>query len=373
VNDSPPVAQTPTPAASTSVAPAPPEAPLRRRRALLWWFTGTLAAALVAGLIGATFVPLPYYAIKPGSVRTTGPLIVVDGQRTYPPKGSVAYTTVGVKRVTALQAFAGWLNKDVDVVEERVILGDRNPSANRQFDQQLMTSSKFTATQVALEYLGYPVKTSGSLVVGVVDGLPAAAKLHPGDAITAVDGEPIDQPHDLTDLLAKHRVGDTVALQVDPVGKETRADVSLTLAASPSDPQRGVLGVQIQDRDPVFPFKVNIDTGRVGGPSAGLAFTLGLIDVLTPGELTPGGERIACTGTIEVDGSVGPVGGVAQKTAAVRDAGVKVFLVPSDEYAEAKAKASKSVRVMRVDTLQQALDALRSLGGDPVTVAKPAA
>jgi PDZ domain-containing protein len=177
----------------------------------------------------------------------------------------------------------------------------------------------------------------------------------------------VDEHRDLTDLLARHVVGDSVALTVDPPGDVTSEQVELALAASPADPSRGVMGVQVQDVDPVFPFNVDIDTGRVVGPSAGLAFTLGLIDVLTPGELT-GGRRIACTGTIERDATVGPVGGVAQKTAAVRNAGVTVFLVPSAEYDEAKAKAGDKVQVMRVDTLQQALDALVKLGGDPVQI-----
>jgi PDZ domain-containing protein len=112
-----------------------------------------------------------------------------------------------------------------------------------------------------------------------------------------------------------------------------------------------------------YPYKVSIDTTGVGGPSAGLAFTLALIDELTPGELT-GGQNVAVTGTIGIDGTVGDVGGVAQKTAAVRKAGAKLFLVPPGEFAEAKAHAGKSLKVVQVTTLADALAALAANGGD---------
>src|SRR5207249_3909047 len=120
------------------------------------------------------------------------------------------------------------------------------------------------------------------------------------------------------------------------------------------------------------PYTVSIDSGAVGGPSAGLAFTLELIDSLTPGELT-GGRKVAVTGTIESDGTVGPVGGVMQKTAAVRSAGAKYFLVPPDEFDAAKAHAGHNLQVIKVETLEQALDALVSIGGDVTALGPPPA
>jgi PDZ domain-containing protein len=136
---------------------------------------------------------------------------------------------------------------------------------------------------------------------------------------------------------------------------------------APDDATRAILGFVPEERIPVggfdFPVDVSIDSGSVGGPSAGLAFTLAVLDVLTPGELT-GGRRIAVTGTMSLDGTVGPVGGAVQKAVAVRKAGYVAFLVPPDEYKDVQATVGHDLRVIPVGTLQDALDALKSLGGD---------
>ena len=139
----------------------------------------------------------------------------------------------------------------------------------------------------------------------------------------------------------------------------------MTTIAAPDDPTRAIIGIAPEDRisDFDFPIDVTIDSGNVGGPSAGLAFTLAVLDVLTPGELT-GGHRVAVTGTMSLDGTVGPVGGGAQKAIAVRDAGYEVFLVPSDELEEVREAVGDDVEVIAVDTLDEALAALDSLGGN---------
>jgi PDZ domain-containing protein len=141
--------------------------------------------------------------------------------------------------------------------------------------------------------------------------------------------------------------------------------VELALAADPEDPDRGVMGVRVMEAvlDYDFPIDVEIDTGDVGGPSAGLAFTLGIIDDLTPGELT-GGTDVAVTGTISGDGTVGPVGGTGQKAAAVRDAGITLFLVPTADYAAAQARAGDDLEVVAVDNVEEALAALAERGGN---------
>jgi len=136
-------------------------------------------------------------------------------------------------------------------------------------------------------------------------------------------------------------------------------------------PGRGYLGVLLSTKDLSFdfPFDVELRSEQIGGPSAGLAFTLEVLDVLTPGELT-GGKKVAATGTIELDGSVGEVGGVAQKTIAVRNAGASLFLVPRAEYAEAKRFAGKKLDVQVVDTLQDALRVLSTVGGNGLALPK---
>ncbi len=141
--------------------------------------------------------------------------------------------------------------------------------------------------------------------------------------------------------------------------------MTLATIAAPDEPARAVIGIAPEDRvigfD--FPVDVTIDSGNVGGPSAGLAFTLAVLDVLTPGELT-GGRRVAVTGTMSLDGTVGPVGGAAQKAITVRDAGYEVFLVPPDELDEVRTAVGDDLEVIAVGTLAAALDALDSLGGN---------
>jgi PDZ domain-containing protein len=238
-----------------------------------------------------------------------------------------------------------------------------------------MNDSKLVAAEVALAELGYDLRISatGMSVVSVGPDYPSARVLEPGDVIVAVDGERIDERDDLARLLEAHAPGDEVELRIDSPDEDAERDVQVTLSPAGDDPERAIIGVQVQPRDLDYdlPFEIDIDSGTVGGPSAGLAFTLSLLDLLTPGELT-GGDAVAVTGTIEPDGTVGPVGGVAQKVAAVRDAGIKNFLVPADEYEEARAHAG-NVDVYAVDDLDDALETLARLGGNGLALGRPGA
>jgi Lon-like protease len=156
-----------------------------------------------------------------------------------------------------------------------------------------------------------------------------------------------------------------VALTIEPFGVREPREVSVELGTNP-DTGKAMLGVSLDDRPSYdFPIDVEIDSGDVGGPSAGLAFTLAIIDRLTPGSLT-GSSRVAVTGTIGLDGSVGPVGGVPQKTEAAIDEGARLFLVPPDEYAAAEQAARGRLEVRQVSTLEEALAALEAAGGDPI-------
>ena len=322
---------------------------------------------LVGFLLSAALVELPYYAFRPGSVRDTSTLISVDGTQTYDADGSISYTTVSLRQVTLLGLAAGWLDDDVDIKSRDDVLGPRNANENRQLNLALMDTSKQVATQVALEKLGYQVDVSvtGEIVLDVENGSPADGELESGDTIVAIDGEAINDPDDLSRLLDDNKPGDQVTVTIQPFNTtDEDKDVKLTLAPKPDDPEQGMMGVQVQPTGVEFdfPFKVAFDTGDVGGPSAGLAFTLGLLDLLTPGELT-GGVPVAVTGEIHSDGTVGPVGGTGQKAAAVREAGIDVFLVPSDDY-QAAVEHAGDVKVIKVDTLDDALDALADLGGN---------
>jgi Lon-like protease len=349
--------------------PTPPEEDpaaraRRRRRRALGWLATLLPAAF---LLGAAFVPLPYYLFKPGSVRDVQPLITVNGDTpTFPAKGTIGYTTVSLRQATLFGLVQGWLDKDIDVIGRDEVLQGRNVKQNEQLNLQMMVNSKQVATQVALQHLGYEVHvTVGQAVEQVEKGTPADGVLAPGDVIVSVDGEAFDDPDDMTRILKAHKPGDTVTLGVRPHDGSATEQVKIKLAPSPDDPNRGIMGVRVTpiavDYD--FPVDISIDTGNVGGPSAGLAFTLGIIDDLTPGELT-GGHDVAVTGTMAPDGTVGPVGGTGQKAAAVREKGIKLFIVPRDDYKDAIKHAGKSLKVVPVDNLDQALKVLADQGGN---------
>jgi PDZ domain-containing protein len=356
----------------TAPGPAGPAPSARRTR------VGLLAAlAALAGVaIVATSIRLPYYAISPGNAVATASLVSVEGAPSYRPDGSVYLTTVSLQQVTPLQAALGWLDPETDVVKEAVVVPRQvGRDGLRQFNLQQMDTSKEQALGVAFEHLGYDVvKGDGAEVVDVRPGTPADGKLSTGDVVVAVDDQPVARHDQLVRAVAAHHPGDGLRLSVvAPAGGEART-VEVTVGAHPADASRAFLGVVLRTRNIrfQFPFDVKIGSDRIGGPSAGLAFTLEVLDLLTPGELT-GGRRVAATGTIELDGSVGDVGGVAQKTAAVRAAGIKLFLVPRGEYEEARRRAGSGVRVEAVDNLDDALRVLASVGGNGLALGRPAA
>ncbi|MCU1455206.1 MAG: putative secreted protein containing a domain [Acidimicrobiales bacterium] len=383
----------PTPASSSSGAPTAtgePYAPAgpatgraaqwapipRRRVARIWWVTGPVLFAVLAlaGVLAAR--PVPYIALSPGSARSVEPLITVRKAKAYPADNNILFTTVSVSSpgsTSGLVAFLGWLDPSVDVPPEKAVLGSQTPQQNERFNVQLMTSSKDKAAKVALSRLGYPVQTTnhGAVVADLDPSLPVADVLSPGDTIVGIDGAAITTRDQLIAAIGRHRPGDTVRLRVQALGSKQVRDAAARTVPNPRDKSKALLGVSIETLVTYhFPVDVSIDSGQVGGPSAGLAFTLSILDRLTPGSLT-GGHRVAVTGTIEVDGSVGEVGGVRQKTEAAVRAGAELFIVPSGEYHDAVAAARGRIRIGRADTLDAALQILRGFGGDAGRVGTP--
>jgi len=356
----------PGPASPHAGAPPVPEASVTVRRPWAWWVAGITFLAVAGALFAAFTVRIGYFEFRPGSARPTRDLVAVGrGVDVYPPASELAFTTVSLRQSTVASYLWAWFDDDVQVIEQEAILAGRSPSENRQLNLQLMDTSKQDAIRQALLALGYevPVTIDGVVVVAVEPGSAAEGELEVGETVVSIDGEPLDELNDVARIMEPKRPGDTVTLGVEPLQGEART-VDVVLGRSPDDPQRGLIGIQLQPRSPSyeFPVAVDIDSGDVGGPSAGLAFTLAVLDVLTPGELT-GGLDVAVTGTMEADGSVGDVGGVRQKTAAAIDDGYDVLLVPSGELDEARERAGDAIEVIAVDTLREALDALASLGG----------
>jgi PDZ domain-containing protein len=343
-----------------------------------WWAIGSglLVVLLVATGIGMALVELPYYAVKPGSVRATASAITVDGAVVHQPEQEIGYVTVTVADgISAWEWLESKFDDNIDIIHEDQITGGRSADEKRQVDRLRMQQSKDVATLVALDYLGYEITTIGLgvEVAALTPCMPAEDVLEVADLIIGVGGNDVEFGTDLTDALGGMDPGDTVSLTVERVSSGEVEVVEVELGSSADsclsedartdlDGERALIGITMNpiiDYD--VPINIEIDSGSVGGPSAGLAFTLSVIDVLTPGELT-GGLKVATTGTMAIDGSVGPVGGVKQKTVAVDEAAIELFLVPSSEFEEASA-TSDGATVIAVDTIDEAVDALEAAGG----------
>lgn len=381
-----------------TVAPGPIGAgyPASGRFRMWQWVAGMVSFVLATAIVGGLLFKVPYVALVPGSARDTEPLVEVAGLDSFPSDGELLLTTVRVRQRPNFWEYL-WLraDDDTDVVPEELILDGRTPDENREFNLQLMSDSKDVAIAVALEQLGYDAITSrGVIIVQIVEGSAAEDVLEPGDVVTAIDDRLVTDTGALVDVLAMYEPGDEVELTVEPFdpemlsgldgGDEVDADdrsetVRVVLGSKEDDPDAAFLGVAPTDRIDLttdFDFVVDIDTGTVGGPSAGLAFTLAVLDQLTAGELT-GGATVAVTGTIDAAGRVGSVGGVTQKTAAVRELGADVFLVPAnlppEEMERVFDRAGDRLRIIPVETVDDALEALGSLGGEVSAVEEFAA
>jgi len=333
------------------------------------WFVWGAALAVVLGLFVASRINLNYYAIQPGTAQSVQPFITVPPGKAHHVADPVLLTDVQEARVTALSYLFFKLQSDTALYSVPSVTGGVSPA---ELDAQgnLQMSQAETAAKVAsLRHLGYTVPGTpvGAVIAGTFPGTPASDVLNVGDVITAVDGVPTTSARALTTALAGYKPGQSVTFTVRRNGTAPPGPVTLTLRRTvvEVDGQRVVLTAGIEPQDQVrytYPFPISINVVNIGGPSAGLAMTLGVIDTLSGGQLT-GGKKVAATGTMDAMGNVGDVGGVAQKTVAVENAGATIFLVPPQEYATAKAKDRPGLKVYAVSTLDQALRVLAANGG----------
>lgn len=333
------------------------------------WTVGALIMTVVVSIfvVTARNIGLPYDSIGPGGTHDVGRLVTVTGHQTFPARGRILYTTVSVReQLNFYQAVAGWIDPDVDVVPARRVRGSIPPDQYRRLNIDAMADSKTVAQVLALRHLGYTDLGAGAEVVMIDPGLPAAQVLKPNDVIVAVDGAPVSVSSDAVARIRARQPGERVRLRI--VRGEQPMDVESDLVRG--EEGQALLGVRLTTKVRL-PFQVEIDSGDVVGPSAGLAYALELLDILTPGELT-GGVPVAATGELAPDGAVGAVGGVEQKAVAARQAGVKVFLVPRANLEEAEAEAGDELDVRAVDTFEHALRELGSLSGsNALALGKP--
>jgi PDZ domain-containing protein len=326
-----------------------------RRIAVL---TAGVVLLVLFGLLGTT-LPVPYVAQVPGpTFNTLGdidgePIIRIEGRDANQVEGNLNLTTVGVSRggLSLVQAVRGWFDDEVSVVpEEAVYPPGRSEEDTRRANRQAFLTSEQAAQTAALGRLGYPVKV---VVQGLSKDSPSEGALEEGDALEAVDGTPTPDTGTLNTVLGSIPGGSTVTVSYTRLGEPGTA----TVVTRPAQERPGsLLGITVLEQ-PHAPFDVDIQVEDVGGPSAGLMLTLGILDLVGDDDLT-GGAVIAGTGTIDPQGKVGPIGGIPLKMVAARDLGAELFLVPAGNCAEAAAASDPGFPLARVATLDDALTAL---------------
>jgi PDZ domain-containing protein len=337
-----------------------------RRIAVL---TAGVVLLVLFGLLGTT-LPVPYVAQVPGPTYNTlgdidgSSIISVEGRDRNQVSGNLNLTTVGVSRggLSLVQAVRGWFDDEVAVVpEESVYPPDRSEEQTRQANREAFLTSEQAAETVALAHLGYPVKV---VVQDVPKGSPSDSVLVEGDTIDAIDGRPTPDSATLKTVLTDIPGGTTVTVDTTHLGESRQVQITTKAAG---DRTGSLLGVSVLEQ-PSAPFDVKIDVADVGGPSAGLMLTLGILDLVGDDDLT-GGAVVAGTGTIDAQGKVGPIGGITLKMVAAKDIGAELFLVPADNCSEAKGVAAPGFPLARVASLDDALKALTDFeaGRTPAT------
>jgi PDZ domain-containing protein len=337
-------------------------ADMRRRGATV--LVGTLLLALLLWQAGD--VKVPYVELGPGPTYNTlgsadgHPVITVTNAPTSESAGQLRLMTVGVHpELTLLQAIRGWLADDYAVVPRELVYPPNK--TEQQVDQENANDfkqSQTSAETVALRKLGYPVQVT---ITELVAGAPADGVLRVGDILTSVDGTSVSSVQKLTELIRAKPAGTPRVLGYTRGTSSGQA----TLATVKADDGNPRIGVRVEQKQP-HPFDLSIQLDRIGGPSAGLMFALGIYDKLSPPDLT-GGRIIAGTGSIDDEGRVGPIGGIPQKLLAAKLAHATIFLTPEANCAEAVANARPGLMLLKVATFDGALQALQTLrdGGTP--------
>ena len=318
---------------------------------------------LAGGLIALWNIELPYYAFSPGPVGDALSAVEATDVELYAASEELLMLTVSSQSVNPIEALLAGFDPTVDLVQREAV---RSPDeSDEDFvarNRASMDLSKETAIALALERLGYEVSTSsdGVAIAEVSGETPAAAVLEVNDVINAVDGESVELPDEIGAALLGRSPGDTIEIDLTRDGESLR--VSVELIERDDDPAAPMIGISVAALNPrfLYPFPIDIDAGLIGGPSAGMMYTLAVMELLGPDDLT-GGGTIAGTGTISADGVVGAIGGIRQKVVAAEAAGAKAMLVPASNYEEALTAPRGDLELIPVANLDEALEALAAL------------
>lgn len=327
---------------------------------------GVVAGLLILGLLGVTFslVPTVNGLQAPGFAIAVEPMVSVAPEYRHTYAGSFILTSVFSQTpIVAGQWVYGQLSPVVEIVPpEHVVPPDITPQELMERNYRLLEESETMATVVALRLAGYDVHVAGEAVEvdSILPESPARGVLQPGDHIVSLNGEPIKTASELVDRIRAQNPDDTVDLRIERAGRRMQLTLPLMQPPDPDEPPQLGVAVRTVGSDAEFPFSIEVKPQKIaGGPSAGLMFTLTIYNLITPEDLT-GGRRIAGTGTINLDGEVGPIGGVEQKVASAERAGAEYFLAPSENYADAR-RVAQHIRVVEAATAEEAIEFLRGL------------
>jgi PDZ domain-containing protein len=332
-------------------------------------YAAVVAGALFVALVVAAFtLPVPYVVYSPGVTvdvlgeRDGKEIIEVSGHPTYRDDGELRMTTVYVTRpgrgVGLVDAVEAWISDEKAVYPyDSVYAPDETEEDSRRESAVQMVSSQDAAIANALRELGYDTKP----VIEVLDvskDLPAQGKLEVRDVLVRIGDTEVTSPQSVVEAVDAAPAGKPLTFEVVRDGKPTT--VEITPAMVDGDKRIGIVPGRGYD----FPFDVSVGIpDSIGGPSAGLMFSLAIYDTLTPGSLT-GGADVAGTGTINAAGKVGPIGGIQQKIVSARDAGAELFLVPADNCAEALDAPHGDMRLVKASTMPGALDSVQAWVAD---------
>lgn len=317
------------------------------------WVAAALVGTVLAGGAGLAgwAVDLPYFAFSPGPVGdAVGAVRVSDSLPSHPVDGQLLMLTVAARELNAFELLAAVLDPTVDVVRREAVQapGESDEEFARR-QAALMRDAIDTATAVALDRAGIDVEPDGVRIVGVDPSFPAGAVLEAGDVLREVEGTAVREPGEVLAVLAGRAPGDVVSVVVERQGRLRTLEVEL---GSAEGAERGVLGIRI---GPYFAEPpVAVDSEEVGGPSAGLMYTLAILELVDETDLSEG-RIIAGTGTVAPDGTVGPIGGVRQKVVAADAAGAEIVLVPEANLAEASSAPHENVALVPVASVDDAV------------------
>lgn len=324
--------------------------------------------ALVGWLVvlaAMEFVRVPYVRLSPGPLFNVlaeiddQPIISIDGARVYPVTGQLDMTTVSERGgpygdLTIFEAFTGWLDPATSVVPTSLLYPpDTVSDVAQQESADQFSDSQEKARIAALREVGEPVETR-PWVIDVMPESPAKDLLQHGDVVLAVNQLKVAGPRQMARIIARAGPDSTVSMDIRRDGEDR--SVSVVTAANPEDATKGYLGVTLGILAD-SPITVDFNLDDVGGPSAGLIFSLGIVDKLTAGDLIDG-RQITGTGTMDFDGRVGAIGGIEQKLAAAKDGGATLFLAPKDNCDEVVRTTPDGLQVAAVETLAQARQVL---------------